>query len=267
MKITRTRCQPMDGRNGARAALLLLLLFLIAPAPGLAAQQIQWSDFEERLGTFIVEHPDASFSDVARTANGLIGEVGYNFSFDYCTEEQDVTVMLHGEERDFSIETSSESTPCGQHFLSIPISGLSSGRLRLIQDGRSWELRRPEELFGSEIKILSPDLTRVLAVVEAPFESIPYRVMPDGRGVVVYDGLPEEARAWWLKQIQIHPELPANYMFLPLILDADGFRYAEDPAFLADQRSRFMSELPWDGLAHDEYFDPHVVLQYPGPCT
>jgi hypothetical protein len=236
------------------------------------------SALRQAVLAFITAQPDATLQEVAAFANAGIGRLGLTYMFDYSAAKEPLpdALWLEGEEvtlllrlRDDPI--SEGSGPCGEVWAPLPVTDVRKDTLTVAHWRDAYRVARPRGLVLDEMKIWSSDRARLLATVEVPWQTIPFGVTPDGRGVLVYDPLYEQGSQWWRSVKNAHPDIVGDTPFLLLAVSEEGFRYVGDPALYAPHAAEQLTDQPHDPdnayLGYTEFLNPHVIVEYTAPCT
>jgi hypothetical protein len=251
------------------------------PRPGrenLPVLYLEASALKDAILNLVTVQPEATLQQVAAFANAGIARFGLTYQFVLSVPETTVpgSIWLDGESATYALRLRDDpitepAGPCGEVWAPLPVTEVRADSLVVVHWRGAERVARPEQLWLDEMKIWSADLTTLLATVEVPWQTIPFGVTPDGRGILVYQPLYEEASDWWRRIKATHPDIPGDTPFLLLAVSEDGFRYVDDSALYVLPRSKRRTDLPGDPhnayLGYEEFLDPHVVVEYSAPCT
>lgn len=162
-------------RRCAAIALAVSMLMLSAAAD-LGSQSL-----DDVIRAYVERHPTASLSDVAGYAETRRQELGIPYSFMLWGDAPEA--VLRGEDRRLRIPVWPEEGPCGERWIGIDALRVQRESIDLVEDGRVIAVRRPQGLDLDVHTILAPDGKTLIAKVEVPWQTTPWRVADNGHAI------------------------------------------------------------------------------------
>lgn len=189
--------QPLRGASGTAA-------------PGVADGQgqfptLQPSNILDAVRRRKALSPRLSASGLARYANELIKQKGFDYNFDVCeifpremlaggtpggatgalhTFDRPLT-RLDGRGVTFRFVADDYGSPCAECFLPVPALRVTKGEMELVAGGVTYSLKRPAAFMLDEAQLVGADLKTVLRTWQLPYQTIPVGVSSDGRSLYV----------------------------------------------------------------------------------
>ncbi|MBV9926547.1 MAG: hypothetical protein JOZ96_16120 [Acidobacteria bacterium] len=261
-----------------RSVLFAVCVALALCPHGASAQErrptIRPSNVLDRVKSYKARHPRLPPAALARYANALLARRGFDYDFDVCaiflTPEMAAAsrpgtlgtlkffyrmVTLDDRGLMFKVFTDDRGGPCAECFLKVPSLRVTKTELRVVADGRVYELKRPKSFKLDEAQLVGPDLKTVLRTWQLPYQTIPVGVSPDGRRLYVdfYDdanlgGLVLEVSEDGRPSFRVKREV-----------EADGGEWVEDHPKDASDADLSFKRFRAGRRTH--------VVRFSGPCT
>ena len=219
--------------------------------------------------------PRLSASALARYANELLKQKGFDYDFDVCeifpremlaggtpggatgalhTFDRPLT-RLDGRGVTFRFVADDYGSPCSECFLHVPALRVTKDEMELVAGGVTYTLKRPAAFALDEAQLVGSDLKTVQRTWQIPFQTIPAGVSPDGRSLYLdfYEdtGLDELV-------LEVSDEGRPRFRVRREVVSAEGESVEEHPTDLLNAYLSFM-RFRSGGRTH--------VVRFSGPCT
>lgn len=149
--------------------------------------------------------PRPSASGLARYANELLTQRGFDYDFNVCelvptenlprqrglrpdgtwtqlTLEHRMT-RADGRDVTFRFITDDRGGMCGECFTPVPALRVTKGEVTVVADGTPHTLKRPAQFELDEAELVTADLKTVVRTWQLPYQTIPAGVSPDGKSI------------------------------------------------------------------------------------
>jgi hypothetical protein len=219
--------------------------------------------------------PRLSAAGLARYANDLIKQKGFDYNFDVCeifppemlagggaggatgalhTFDRPLT-RLDGRGVTFRFVADDYGSPCAECLLPVPALRVTKGEMHVVAGGVVYELKRPAAFVLDEASLVGADLKTVLRTWQLPYQTIPVGVSPDGKSL--YVGFYEDTGLDELV-LEISDDGRLRFRVTREVVSAEGEWVEEHPT---DPRDDYLSfkRFRVGGRTH--------VVRFSGPCT